>query len=353
MDDDGSEVLSRPVRLDRNEVPFLPPANVIAGARVGLQRLNRYAEPQDLEQLSRFLADYAGIPQEQIVIGPGSDILLREIVYTFARERNVIMVSPSFLPTVEVAREVAGQYTALRVGPPTFALRPGLLLSATREPCLVIVDSPNNPTGQIMLVQETVQALVQNPETLLVIDEAYHEFAEMSLPRKRSGRRRFVDLVEDYENLAVTRTMDKAFGLAGARVGYAVVGKAFRDAFTSFHPFLPQPSLCAALEALKHPAYMWENVERLIEERERLREALQDMGALVHPSTANFLLVRASVSDMAARLQDRGVLVSDVSNQLPPGFIRVSVGTRPQNDAFLAAFRESRGERRAAGESLS
>ena len=85
-------------------------------------------------------------------------------------------------------------------------------------------------------------------------------------------------------------------------------------------------------------------MRQLVEERERLREALEDAEARVIPSQANFLLVRTGVPDIARRLKDAGVLVSDVSNQLPPGFIRVSVGTHEENDAFLVAFRRIIGE---------
>ena len=93
---------------------------------------------------------------------------------------------------------------------------------------------------------------------------------------------------------------------------------------------------------------MRENVRLTIEERERLRQALDDaherhpLGARVYPSSTNFLLVRTQVPDVARRLADVGMLIADVSNQLPPGFIRVSVGTREENDAFLTAYMSSR-----------
>ena len=332
-------MLKRPIRLDMNEDPFLPPANVIAAARKGLSRLNRYADAEDLAQLRRLLADYAGVDDRRVVLGPGSEILLREMIHAFAGKRKVVMLSPSFLPVVEVARETAASWTGLRLSPPGFELQPEILLAETQGPCLVIIDSPNNPTGHLMLERQTVRALVENEEALLVIDEAYQEFARMHGADEEATDSSFIDLVEDYANLAVTRTLDKAFGLAGARVGYAAIGEAFRSVFASFYPLLPQPSLGAALEALEHPAYVEQHVSRLIEERERLRQALQEAEARVYASHANFLLVRSRAPDMAARLRDEGVLVSDVSNQLPPGFIRVSVGTRRENDAFLAAYR--------------
>jgi histidinol-phosphate aminotransferase len=349
-------MVKRPIRLDMNEVPTLPPANVIAAARRGLSRLNRYTDSEDVARLRALLADYAGVSEHLLVVGPGSDLLLREVVHAFGGERTVITVSPTFFPTLETVRQVATRWTGLRLSPPTFALEPEVLIDTLEGPCLVLIDNPNNPTGQVLLDRETVQAVLESEQTLLVIDEAYHEFGRVSAranaqanaranARGEEGRdNSFVDMVEDYANLAVTRTLDKAFSLAGARVGYAAVGEAFREAFVGFYAFLPQSSLYAAIAALENPGYARETVEGLVKERERLREALQDAGARVVPSHTNFLLVRSGVLDMARRLKDAGVLVSDVSNQLPPGFIRVSVGTRQENDAFLAAFREILGE---------
>lgn len=306
--------------------------------------MNRYADPEDLAQLRALLADYAGAPEHRLVVGPGSDLLLREIVHAFAGERTVITVSPTFLPTLETVRYVAAKWISLRLSPPTFALQPEVLVDALEGPCLVIIDSPNNPTGQMLLNRQIVRAVAETQDTLLVIDEAYHEFAGMNARGEEKPDSSLVDLVEDYANLAVTRTLDKSFSLAGARVGYAVVGEAFREAFVGFYAFLPQSSLYAAIEALRNPDYARETVRRLVQERERLREAVRDAGARVTPSHTNFLLVRSGVPHIAKRLREAGVLVSDVSNQLPPGFIRVSVGTRQENDAFLAAFKRIREE---------
>ena len=336
-------MLRRPVRLDMNEAPFPPAPHVVAAARKGLSRLNRYAAPEDLARLRHLLADYAAVESDQIVLGPGSDILLREMIHAFAGPRKVVMLSPSFLPTLQVARERAGSWTGLRLSPPNFSLQPELLLAQAKEPCLVIIDNPNNPTGQVVLDRKTISKLLESRDVLVVVDEAYHEFARTDeASDERNGS--VVDLVKYYANLAVTRTMDKAFCLAGARIGYAVAGETLRRAFSSFYPFLPQPSLHAALAALERPAYVEDRVTQLIRERERVYDALRDLGAEVNRSRTNFLLVRSGVPDVAVRLRDEGVLVSDVSNQLPSGFIRVSVGTRQENDAFLAAFERATGK---------
>lgn len=342
-------MLNGPIRLDMNEIPTLPPDHVMGAARRGLSQLNRYADPGDLARLRELLGEYAGVASDRIIVGPGSDLLLREMVLTFGRDRTVITPSPTFFPTLETVRQVAPRWIGLRLSPPDFTLEPEVLLDALDTRCLVIIDHPNNPTGEVLLDRETVRRVADTPGTLLVIDEAYYEFGRGSAAGKEEGGGSFVDLVEDCPSLAVTRTMDKAFGLAGARVGYAVVGDAVREAFTGFYAFLPQASLYAATAALEDASYAEETVDRLIAERERLREALGTMRVRVAPSHTNFVLIRTKMADIAGKLKEIGVLVSDVSNQLPPGFIRVSVGTREENDAFLAAFRQIR----ESSESLS
>ena len=321
-------MLKEPIKLNMNEVPYPPPQEVIEAARKGLAKLNCYADPRDLGRLRGLLASYSGVLEEHVVPSPGSDILLREVIHTFSKDRKVIVVSPSFFPTVQAAKQFATKLITLRLSPPEFDLDLDLLMDELQGPCLVIVDNPNNPTGRILLDRQAVEAIIESTDTLLVVDEAYYEFSGVT----------FADMVHDHPNLAVTRTMDKAFSLAGARIGYIIAGEAFRDAFSSFYAFLPQPSLYAAIEALNNSGYMGRNVRRVIEERERVWSALNGSGVRVCPSSTNFLLVRTGIPDIVRRFRDIGVLITDISNQLPPGFVRVSIGTRKENDAFIAGY---------------
>jgi len=333
-------MLRKTIRLHMNESPHSPPQNVIEAAREGLSTLNRYADPEDLERLRGLLADYSGVSKHHVVLSPGSDLLLREIIHVFSKERKIVMVSPSFFPTVQAAKRFATRRLSIRLSPPTFDLDLAPLIDELGEPSLVIIDNPNNPTGRMLLDRQAVEEIVriansrEHSETLLVIDEAYYEFSGVT----------FADMVKDHPHLAIVRTMDKAFSLAGARVGYGIAGEAFLDTLSSFYAFLPRPSLYAAMEALQDLDYMRKNVRRIIEERERLRQALDDadkrhpLEAHVYPSSTNFLLVRTRFPDIARRLREVGIFVSDVSDQLPPGFIRVSVGAREENDAFIAQY---------------
>jgi histidinol-phosphate aminotransferase len=321
-------MLRQTVRLHMNEVPYPPPLDIVEAAKKGLSEVNRYADPEDLEQLRGLLADYVGVPRRYIVLSPGSDLLLRELLHTFSVGRQVVTVSPSFFPTVQAAKQFASKRLSIRLSPPRFDLAQELLVNALKEPSLVIIDNPNNPTGSMLLDRRAVETVVEHGDSLLVIDEAYYEFSDVT----------FADIVRDHPNLVVVRTMDKAFGLAGARIGYAIAGEAALQRLASFYAFLPRPSLYAAIEALQHPSYVRENVRRIVEGREQLRQALQALGVRVNPSSTNFLLVQTKMPDLPERLGEAGVLVSDVSNQMPPGFVRVSVGTGEENDAFLAQY---------------
>ena len=320
------------VRLHMNEMPYPPAPGVVEAARRSLEMLNRYADPAELEALRGRLADYCGVPGDRIILAPGSDLLLREVIHTFSAGRRVITPSPSFLPTVQAARRFASESLGIRLSPPAFDLDMGLLMAVLEGPCLVILDNPNNPTGRMLLDPPAVEALLQRENVLLVVDEAYYEFSGVT----------FAARVADHPRLAIVRTMDKAFSLAGARIGYGIAGEAFVDALSSFYPFLPRPTLAAAMEALKHPEHMRENVRRVVEERQRLRQALDQFDLRVYPSGTNFLLVHTDVPDLVPRLADRGVLVADLSDQLPAGFFRVSVGTPAENDAFVDALAERR-----------
>jgi histidinol-phosphate aminotransferase len=326
-------MLKKVIKLNMNEVPYLPPKEIIEAAKKGLENLNRYSDPENLERLRGHLADYSGVSKKHIIFSPGSDLLLREIIHTLSKGRKIIMVSPSFLPTVHAAKQFVTKLVGIRLSPPDFDLNVDLLLDQLQEPCLLIIDNPNNPTGKILLDRQMVESIVENTAALLVVDEAYYEFSETT----------FVDMVHDHSNLAITRTMDKAFSLAGARIGYMVAGEAFIEAFSSFYMLLPRASLFAAIAALQNPAYMWRNVGRVIAEKERVWKTLNELAMQVYPSTTNFLLAKTDIPDFVRRLDDMGIQIRDLSDQLAPGFIRVSIGTRDENDAFIKGCTKIRG----------
>jgi len=317
-----------PIRLHMNELPWPPPEAVVNAAKTGLRELNRYADESKLQDLRNSLGQYTGINPERVILSPGSDILLREVVHLFSSQRKVITLCPSFLPTVRSARQTARSMSRIRLPLPDFRLDMEILESEIQGPCLLIMDNPNNPTGQTIISSQQVERLLQKKDLLLIMDEAYYEFAGITC----------ADLVEKYENLLVTRTVDKVFSLAGARLGFGLAGEIFRMELSSFFIYLPRTTLYAALAALDSLEIMRERVEIIKQERDRMLGRLLEEEVEVYGTSANFLLIRTPIPDVLEKLKNRGILIKDISDQMPAGFIRVTIGKKEENDIFLKEY---------------
>ena len=317
------------IRLNLNENPYLPPKNVIENAKKGLEAANRYCDFELMEKLREELEDYTKIPKDKIIIAPGSDFLLREAIHTFSANRKIIMVNPSFFPALECAKAHVEKLIRIQLIPPKFNLNYGLIMNEIDEKSLIIIDNPNNPTGQKILSKEIVENILEKG-ALLLVDEAYYEFSGIT----------FSDLIDKYPNLSITRSMDKGFSLAGFRLGYMLVGEHFKNALSDFITFLPRVSVYAGIEALKNREYMKENVKRIINERERMKKELKTLGLEVFESDTNFILIRSKISDLGEKLRQRGILIKDLSYEWLSGFYRITVGKNEENDILLKALGE-------------
>ncbi len=318
------------IRLHRNEMPLPPSAQVTAAARSAVENLNRYTDEATQKQLALRVADYAGVPAERVLLAPGSDMLLREAIHLFAPGRKVLTPCPAFLPTVQSARVSSGQLVHVRLKSTDFSLPMELLKLEIEGPALLVFDNPNNPTGNLLFSPDQVEDLLRREDLLFVLDEAYFEFSGVTC----------MELVEMYPNLLVTRSLDKVFGLAGARVGYGAAGDHFLETMGACFSYLSSVSVAAALAALDETEDALRRVADVAATRDETAAALRETGAQVFPSYGNYLLVRPTNPDMASDLADRDILVSDVSSQMPQGFIRVSMGTRKDMEIFLSVWRE-------------
>ncbi|MFX1516646.1 MAG: pyridoxal phosphate-dependent aminotransferase [Promethearchaeota archaeon] len=317
-------------RLNLNEMPYLPPKEIRQAGEKGLSVVNRYNFPEDRNLLQKLLADYSGVPKEHIVAYPGTDLLLREIVHMFAQERKIVMVFPTFLPTFYAAQQFAKNLSIIPLNPPDFILNPDRLINELNELALIIVDNPNNPTGKLLLDRSTVKTILDNKNALLLVDEAYFEFTKIT----------YSNLIQEYPNLAIGRTISKAFGLAGVRIGYLIGGKTFLDKFATVSIMLSQVGIYSAIAAMKNPGYVGKNIEMIQTERERVSQEVKRIGLEVYPSTTNFLLINTRIPDIGTKFLERDVLILDLSDQWLPGFIRVAVGSKGENDAFLRSLEE-------------
>jgi histidinol-phosphate aminotransferase len=326
-----------PMRLNTNESPYPPPATFIDSWLQALAAapLNRYPD-RDARELRSALADQVGQPVERLFCANGSNEVLQTLLLTFGGAgRAAAVFEPTYALHSHIARitgtrVVVGERTADFTVDPAAARE----LLAHHRPALVFLCSPNNPTGTVE-PSATVEALVDTTDGLVVLDEAYGEFAERSA----------MELVAEDRPLVVVRTYSKVWSMAALRLGFCVaptwVVEELEKVVLPYH--LALPTQLAGVLALRYGPEMDERVALLVKERERLRAELDTVdGVTALPSGANFLLVRVRGDGHALwqRLVERGVLVRDFSRwPRLDECLRVTVGTPEENDAFLAAFR--------------
>ncbi|MEO7200458.1 MAG: histidinol-phosphate transaminase [Dokdonella sp.] len=334
------EAGSAPVMLNANESPWPP-----AGNQTGL---NRYPEPQP-EKLRQRLAELYGVATGQLLIGRGSDEAIDLLVRAFCRsgEDAIAICPPTFGMYAVCARIQGADVVEIPQAADGLPELDALLQLPQRCPNvkLVFLCSPGNPTGSLLplaMIEQIATAL--RGRALLVVDEAYMEYAEVESPARSA-----LSLLAAYPHVAVLRTLSKAWALAGARIGCLLADAQVIALLRKIMPPYPLPTPCveAALQALDAPgrALMQQRGALIVAERERMAAALGAMAQVseVLPSSANFLCVRF-VDAVAAQacLAASGIVVRDVSRY--PGLqdcLRLSIGSDSENDRVLAALRTS------------
>lgn len=336
----GAPQLDVPVRLNTNENPYPPPPQ-FAGELVSVVRdlaadLNRYPD-RDLVGLRADLASYlgSGLRPDNIWAANGSNEVMQQLLQAFGGPaRRALGFEPSYSMHRLIALATATEWID-EGREPDFTLDPARAVAAVRrhEPSIVFLTSPNNPTASA-LPAETVDAVCRAASGIVVVDEAYAEFA-------RAGTASALSLLAGHQRLVVTRTMSKAFALAGARVGYLAAHPSIVDALQLVRlPYhLSALTQAVARLALRHTEALLATVDSVRAERDRLVAALTSRGLVVVPSDANFVLFGRFADQHVVwqALLDRGVLLRDVGL---PGWLRVTAGRPEEGTAFLAALEE-------------
>ncbi|WP_369237983.1 histidinol-phosphate transaminase [Streptomyces sp. R21] len=349
----GAPQLDVPVRLNTNENPYPLPEPLVERiaerVREAARNLNRYPDRDAVElrtELARYLTKTGGhrVAAENVWAANGSNEVIQQLLQTFGGPgRTAIGFEPSYSMHALIAR---GTGTGWISGPRNedFTIDRAAAEQAIAEnrPDVVFITTPNNPTGNAV-PPETVLALYEAAQaakpSMVVVDEAYIEFShgDSLLP-----------LLEGRPNLVVSRTMSKAFGAAGLRLGYLAAHPAVVDAVQLVRlPYhLSAVTQATALAALEHTDTLLGYVEQLKAERDRLVAELRAIGYDVTESDANFVQFGrfADSHEVWQKILDRGVLVRDNG---VPGWLRVSAGTPEENDAFLDAVRELKKEQSA------
>jgi histidinol-phosphate aminotransferase len=327
------------VKLDQNESSDDFPAalKVIALERMRRAAWNRYPDLHS-ESLCASIAQYEGWSPSGVVVTTGSNVLIALLIQLTALNGRVVTVKPNFALYGLDAKLLGSTLTEVPLRE-DFSLDVDAVIDAlgssdhaAASPAGVIyVARPHAPTGSLSSLDD-MERLAKASNWLLVIDEAYHQFAQTKAD----------EIAKRFPHVVLLRTFSKAWGLAGLRLGYALtsdeVARQLRKLVPPFGTSVMQ-TVCAQV-ALENPAYMHEHVAGVIRERERMADALkQHPSWTVIPSAANFLLIRTPDAAKAyAALLAHGVLVRRQDSHFRlEGCIRVTVGNRAENDAFLKA----------------
>ena len=326
------------VRLNTNESPFPPPAGWRDEVAAGLGSIEWHRYPDRAAgALRAAIADWHGVAPEQVFAANGSNEVLQTLLLTYAGPgRAVLTFEPTYQLHAHIAR-ITGATVVEVDRAADFSLDLGVARAAVADaqPAVTFLCSPNNPTGRVEAPM-MVQALLDVAHGLVVVDEAYAQFADWTA----------LDMVREDVPLVVVRTFSKTWSMAAARLGYLVgpswLVRHLEDVVLPYH--LDAAKQEAGRLALAHVDEMDERVKTIVAERERLIEGLARLPVETFPSGANFVLFRVtprSGREVWQGLVDRSVLVRDCSGwPRLDGCLRVTIGTPAENDRFLAALAE-------------
>ena len=325
-------------RMNTNETPYAPPAALVDEVASELKdvALNRYPD-RDAVRLYGALSDRASWPVDGLWIANGSNEVFLHLFLGFGGPgRSVVVFEPTYslhslIPRIASTRVIEGA----RDDDFEVDLDAAVDIVRTHRPDIVIVCSPNNPTG-VCEPESTVRALLEEAPGLVVVDEAYGEFAGDGYSVRR--------LLDDHPNLILVKTFSKAWRLAGVRIGYMLAAPGIvADLARVRLPYhLSSITQIVGEAALRHADETLELVRSVVDERDRVSVELQAMGIKVYPSHANFILFEVDDPD---RVWD-DLLQRDILVRRYPGIarlercLRVTAGLPEETDAFLNAMRE-------------
>ncbi len=340
----GAPQLPEAIQLNVNENPYPPSAALVADllravAEVG-PGLNRYPDREALAlrtDLAGYLASRTGVAlrPEQVWAANGSNEVLQQVCQAFGGPGRVALgFEPSYSMHPLLAAGTNTRWVAAsRAADFTVSLPDAVAAVEQHRPAITFVTTPNNPTGTVTPLA-VIDAVCAASEGMVVVDEAYAEFADVPSA---------VTLLDRHPRLLVSRTMSKAFAMAGTRLGYVAAGPAVVDALRLVRlPYhLSSLTQAAARVALAHTGELLATVEKVKEQRDRMLRGIDQLGLRVVATQANFLLFGPFADPPAVwrALLARGVLVRDLSTAPGlTGWLRVNAGTDEETSRFLAAL---------------
>lgn len=324
------------IKLNSNESPWPLPDKIIEDIEraVAVVEFNRYPDASSRilrEEVSRWLR----VGLDNVLVGSGSNEMIQCIFLAFGGMGRTLM---TFVPTYSMASKIAAITDTEEISVPlkeNFSPDIRKIVEQLEQvtPNIIYVCNPNNPTGTLF-PRSFIMKLLEMTETLVVVDEAYGEFCSTSV----------IDLINRHANLAVVKTFSKVFRLAGARVGILVASEPIiKEVQKVKLPYnLNALSQTIATIVLRNKVLLWPAIKEIVEEREKVIEELEKIeGVVAVPSQTNFILFKTPFegNTIYEELLRRDVLVRNFSNYpYLKGYLRVTIGTKEENQKFLAAL---------------
>lgn len=321
------------LKLNTNENPYPPSSKVVAAVQAVLENsadaLRLYPDP-DASELKQAIAKQQSVAVDHVFVGNGSDEVLAHIFKAFFIQEQPLLypdITYSFYP-------VYSQFFGLKTKVLPLNDDFEIIVDDYKQPNGgILITNPNAPTSidiGLAAIEEILQA---NPNSVVVIDEAYVDF----------GAESAVDLVEKYDNLVVCQTTSKSRSLAGLRVGFAIAQPhliaaldVVKNSFNSFP--IDRFAIAAAVASFEDQAYFIAQNQKVIESREKLVAQLVEIGFKVLPSSANFIFATLASKDackLATELREQGVIVRYFNKPRINQFLRITVGTDEQNQRLI------------------
>ena len=326
------------IKLASNENPFGSSPKALEAVKRNLSQVNRYPDSQCF-YLKRKLAKASGFEPSNFVLGNGSDELIDIIIKTFVEEDEHIITADFTFLEYKIIANVKDR-TVVNVPLKYFkydldAIRKRI----DRKTKLVFIANPNNPTGTYVTKLEIEEFLRNLPDNvILILDEAYDTFIDVNdFPDSAS-------LVRRKKNVIVLKTFSKAYGLAGLRIGYALA----KPEFTAYLEIARQPfnvnslAQAAAIAALDDKKFLRKTRQKILEGKRFLYDNLAKLGIAYVPSVANFILIDTSKDGVGVfrEMLKYGVIVRDMKQYGLKNFIRVTIGTKKENERFVKVLKK-------------
>lgn len=320
------------VKLNTNENPYPPSPKALEAMQKACNvDLRKYPDPM-AEPFREAAGEVLGVKPGRILCANGSDEVLNMAVRSFCSEDDLLVYPYPTYSLFEVLGRIQGAHMQVADFPEDYSLPEDLVRP---DAALTMVSNPNSPSGTMLSV-ETLRSLARSVHGVLLIDEAYVDFADWNCLR----------LVQECDNVVVTRTLSKSYSLAGIRFGFCVAQENLIEGMLKVKDSynVDRVSLAGAVAAMRDQEWMRENIEKIRDNRRLLAGGLEELGFDCWPSQANFVLARAPEGWEAGRIHEelfsRGILVRHFEMRRLDHCLRITVGTREEIEVLLNALEE-------------